>query len=274
MRKREYFIGDEFSTPLGTKFIKLAKGVWSRKWCESGVDAVEIKLLGKNDLGRKNGKYYTFSITNFSRKTKDALIEQIKQSIIDLLPKKFKKVLILGMGNNEIISDSLGAKTVEQIDVLRVSHNNKEVVKFCPGVFMVSGIESFTAVQGLLSVFNPDVVIVIDSLCTKEISRLGQSFQVSDAGIVPGSAMGKTSGEISNKTIGVKVISIGVPLVIYIESLMKELIQKIRPLSADEVERYYQSLNNLDAIFSPKDIDFLVGFGSDVISQAIVDSLK
>ena len=57
-----------------------------------------------------------------------------------------------------------------------------------------------------------DGVILIDSLATMNIDRVGCSVQLNSAGITPGSAVNKQGKKIGKNTIGVPCLSIGVPL--------------------------------------------------------------
>ena len=74
------------------------------------------------------------------------------------------------------------------------------------------------------------------------------SVQIADTGIVPGGGVGNKRDEISKKTLGIPVISIGVPTVTIFPS-------------------------DIDFIVTPKEIDKLIENMSDVISEAINMSL-
>jgi len=56
-------------------------------------------------------------------------------------------------------------------------------------------------------------VIVVDALASKSSKRLGKTVQICNTGICPGSGVGNSRAEISQKTLGVPVIAIGVPTV-------------------------------------------------------------
>ena len=53
----------------------------------------------------------------------------------------------------------------------------------------------------------------MDSLCARAIERLLSTIQISTEGILPGSGVGNHKKEISKGTMGIPVISIGVPTV-------------------------------------------------------------
>ena len=59
----------------------------------------------------------------------------------------------------------------------------------------------------------PSLIIVIDSLATNNYSRLNNCIEISDTGIIPGSAL-MTNRKISSKTFNIPLITIGAPLVL------------------------------------------------------------
>ena len=69
-------------------------------------------------------------------------------------------------------------------------------------------------IKGVANQINPDCVIVVDALSASSSSRLGTTVQLSDVGIAPGSGVGNHRYEISKQTLGVPVISIGIPTVV------------------------------------------------------------
>ena len=73
----------------------------------------------------------------------------------------------------------------------------------------------------------PDVVLAIDALAAKDIHRLSTTIQICDTGIMPGAGMGNHRKEISEKTVGCPVISIGVPTVIDSRTLILEAAENI-----------------------------------------------
>ena len=274
MRLFGNYVFDEFAREGMGKKIKDFSGVDSKQYVSCGIRCVEVLLKKLNYLNKPAGRYFTFEMEKVTDKTSKKLIFLIKSAIKQLLPQEYHSVLILGMGNSLIISDTLGVKTIEKFDIIKFMQiKDVKVSKFAPGVFAVSGLESFDVVKAIVNQLNPDVVIVVDSLCTTNLSRLGKSFQITDAGIVPGSAMGNNLCNLSGETLGVKVISIGVPMVIYLNSVVQAVLDRIKPPNHVDLGVIYQELEQINSIFSPKDIDFLINFTAEIISQAIFDAL-
>ena len=134
---------------------------------------------------------------------------------------KRSKILIVGLGNPLILADSLGTKTLEYTKV-KSEKNKTKIFKFAPNIFANTGINAYDVV-GMLSVWlGIDGVILIDSLATSNVDRVGCSIQLNSAGITPGSAMNGCGKKIGRSTIGVPCISIGVPLMFFGEKLGRD----------------------------------------------------
>ena len=75
-----------------------------------------------------------------------------------------------------------------------------------------TGIETIEIVKGIVDNLKTKLIIANDSLCSKNINRIGKSIQISDTGIVPGGGVGNRQEELSEKTLGIPVIGT-VPIV-------------------------------------------------------------
>ena len=181
------------------------------------------------------------------------LIRELK----DYINKK-SKILIVGLGNRDSTPDALGPKTLDKILVTRhlfsfgdVEDGYSCVSIFEPNVFGSTGINSVELIKKVVELVNPEVVIIIDSLCTSSMERLNHTIQITDSGISPGSGVFNDRGELSSNTLGCCVIAIGVPTVVDINAL----------LNNKSIE---------DMIVTPKDIDSFI----DNITYVIGDSIN
>lgn len=272
MRRLDSFIGEEFGKILSNN---PSNGAKIETKIKDGLTLTSVVLMENNNLNRPAGNYYTIDLPNFSDNTKSSAVRELSKIIRKNLPKEVKSVLLLGMGNFEVVSDSLGVKTIEKIDIYDCMKNKHgvRVAKFCPGVVSVSGMESFDLSRAVCDISEPDVIIVVDSLCTSSLDRLGNSIQLTDVGITPGSAVGSSLCELSERTLGgKKVLSVGVPVVVYLKSVIDGLIKKTEP-NNNSFRVLLDNLEKLDGIYSPKDIDFLINFLSGIVSRAIIDAI-
>lgn len=137
-----------------------------------------------------------------------------------LLPKR---LLVVGLGNERLTPDALGPMAAKEIEAtMHLSADAPELFSALecieiavnrPGVLADTGIETSVTVSALCHTLKPELVILIDALCTAEEERLGSTFQLSDTGIFPGSGVGNPRKEISKRTLGCEVITIGIPTV-------------------------------------------------------------
>ena len=88
-------------------------------------------------------------------------------------------------------------------------------------------------IKGIVDNIKPKLIIVIDSLASKSIERISSTVQLSDTGIVPGAGVGNARNEISQVTLGIPVIAIGVPMVV-----------EAATIAADSIDVFIEKLQN------------------------------
>ncbi len=128
-----------------------------------------------------------------------------------------KDLAVIGLGNREMTADRLGVRTAELISPSRSSSSSEGIFVMIPGVEGSTGFSAFEAVSSMFSLLKPDAAIVIDSLAAASPDHLGKTVQISDAGISPGSGLGKRMHCLDSSTLGVPVYSVGIPTVISAE---------------------------------------------------------
>ena len=110
----------------------------------------------------------------------------------------------------------------------------------------------------------PAAVIVIDALASRQLSRLGCTVQLSDTGIRPGSGVGNARREISQDTIGVPVVAMGVPTVVDAVTLASDL------LGSDGAEAMRKAdEKGRDMMVTPREIDLVIERSAALIALAI-----
>lgn len=177
------------------------------------------------------GSYSTFfssDIITLSNKESDILTAAVARELRALMWAKAEKldnVMIIGLGNPYFTSDSLGAKTVEKIILSNENGKKPRVFAFSVGVSSVTGIETAEHIKGLSIVCRPDMILAIDALAARSRKRLYSTVQISDAGITPGAGIGNHRLPINEETVGVPVISIGIPTVISSSTLICDTLK-------------------------------------------------
>lgn len=183
-------------------------------------------------------------------------IKEIKKYLRKYQFKKDSKVLVVGLGNQRIASDSLGVISVSHViatgyfNHLDINNKKRSVYTYIPGVLRDTGYSAYQAIKALKRELKPDFVLIVDSLLSGSVLYLNKLIQITDRGITPGSGIYQLQREISFKTIGVPVIVIGIPTVIESSTIIKDALE------SREDKVVFQK--GYDFIVASKDIDWLV----------------
>ena len=256
---------------------------------------------GEQAIGKPIGTYVTIDIKNLKLATDDDInkasevVKDELQKIINTHCNSTDEILVVGLGNQFVTPDSLGPKVVSEIDVTKhfikytpqyVAEGTRSVCAIAPGVLGTTGIETSEIIKGIVDNVKPKMLIVIDSLASKSIERISSTVQISDTGIVPGGGVGNAREELSENTIGIPVIAMGVPMVVESAVLVNDcldlFIGKLQNEAKsnnylnnlkehDNYEEIKESLNpsGYNMIVTPKEIDDLIENMKDVVAKAI-----
>ncbi|MBQ7693042.1 MAG: GPR endopeptidase [Oscillospiraceae bacterium] len=225
------------------------------------VFTVEIENeRGASALGKAVGRYDTLKLPRWFDRGSDSFpdaVHALAKLITRNLPGNPREVLVAALGNPDITPDALGSLAASSVLVTRhLKRKEPDSFRgFCslalcrPGVLGTSGVESALQVQTLCRELRPDLVVAIDALAGCEAEQLCRSVQVSSAGISPGSGVGNDRQELSEKTLDVPVLSVGMPTVI---------------------DAGFLGDGQFNGMFvTPRDIDSLVRAGARLIGYAL-----
>ncbi len=223
----------EKDTKLSSKILEKTKN----------VTVEEVIIDEKTNCNKKKGIYETISFTDITDKNnfkevEELAIKTLKNMLNKLNISSNAKILVVGLGNASSTPDALGPKTLDHVLVTRhlfllgeVEEGYRNVASFKPSVTGVTGIETKDLIEGIKEKINPDILIVIDALASSSIERLNKTIQITSAGISPGSGVGNNRLEISQDTLHIPVIAIGVPTVVdgatIVENTLQLLLKKI-----------------------------------------------
>ncbi|MBH0166328.1 GPR endopeptidase [Fictibacillus sp. 7GRE50] len=204
---------------------------------------VEIDEKGAETTGKKAGVYVTFEVQGI--REKDSKLQERVQEVFAHDFNSFLKeqgikqddtCLVVGLGNWNVTPDSLGPLVVENLTITKhlfelapenVEEGFRPVCAISPGVMGITGIETSDIIDGIVKKANPDFVIAIDALASRSIERVNATIQVSNTGIHPGSGVGNKRKELSKETLGIPVISIGIPTVVDAATITSDTIDFI-----------------------------------------------
>lgn len=191
--------------------------VGQRKSANQIISHYQILEKNKKELKREKGDYFLIEFTDNAIEKNEEALQKEFQKIVKLFLKKYHKdrpILVIGLGNSKIIADALGSSVTNKM--IATNHYNDfltipKVALFNPEVISKTGISSFKLIQLVVQDVKPDLIILVDALATKDVKSLNRVIEISDTGIIPGSAL-RTNKEINRNTFHIPILSIGVPL--------------------------------------------------------------
>ncbi len=271
-----------------------------------GICINRVNILnetGAQKLSKPKGTYITIELPDPNLAEQKAYEEACRLCAKELsaLANSFNTecTLVLGLGNRNITADALGPKTIDSVLVTRhllqympeeIDNRLKSVCAISPGVLGITGVETAEIVKGVCDRVKPTLIIAIDALCSRRISRINNTIQLADTGITPGAGIGNRRMAINNEALGVPVIAIGVPTVVDAATIAGDTIDKIiddlkanskenlplyNMLTALAEEDRYSMIKEVlspehgDLVVTPKEIDSSVESISKIIANGI-----
>ena len=277
---------------------------------ELRVTRVEIRTEnGAKAMGKPVGTYLTLETPNLAIPDDEShmnIAARLCGHIRELVRKNAGNkegdlsVLVVGLGNREVTPDALGPYVADHLSVTR--HIVKEYGKYAmglehaslisaivPGVMVQTGMESTEIVRGIVKETHPDMVIAVDALAARNSKRLNRTVQIADTGIHPGSGIGNNRSGLTEESLGVPVIGIGVPTVVDAATIVNDTMENfiaalessdslkgvgevLRSYNAGEKYEFVKELiaPHLNGMFvTPKDVDEMIHQISHTISEAL-----
>jgi len=277
----------------------------ARKEKDIKITQVAVKTKeAEQKIGKPMGDYITIETPDLRYVDKtvyEKILKAISSELVTLLKgtNKNKPVLIIGLGNRSITSDALGPGVIDRLMITRhlfryapdaVSDNLGSVCAIAPGVLGITGIETEEIIAGVCEKVNPCAVICIDALAARSIDRVTRTIQICNTGIAPGAGVGNNRKEISESTLGVPVIAIGVPTVVDAATITNDTLNHVIQeliLKNDDNSPFFKMLKNMDEdaryallhssvsrampyfMTTPKEIDILIRKASEVVANGI-----
>ena len=239
------------------------------------VDHIRVtNPQGAQRLGKPVGSYITATLPPFGEhaEVSQQELQAMAGELESLLPKE-GLVLVVGLGNRHMTPDALGPKTAD--GVLATRHIQGEMAKatgldqlrpvavLTPGVLGQTGVESAEIIASLVEQVQPKGVVVVDALAARDPQRLGCTIQMADSGISPGSGVLNRRKELSKETLGIPVVSVGVPTVIDVPTLLADhQVQEELP----------GALQNL--MVTPREVDLMIERSAKALSLVINRALQ
>ncbi len=224
---------------------KGVRGIRFREYQAKGIGVSRLEVTseeGEAILGKPRGCYVTLNVGKVwllgdeaFEETASALADEIWAMAEDKV-KEPECVLVAGLGNRFITSDSVGPIAVKNLTVTR---HIKELdpslfqslavlplAAIAPGVVGQTGIETAELIRGAVERIKPSILLCVDALAARSVERLAVTVQLSDNGIAPGSGIGNRRQAIDEAFLGIPVIAVGVPTVVDSSTMVYGMLEK------------------------------------------------
>lgn len=260
---------------------------------KSEVKVTKVMITSKNSakiLGKPVGTYITLEAPAMAQPDEDyhkEISEELADQLKEVIPGMEKEisVMIVGLGNRDVTADALGPNVVDNLTITR--HMVREFGKaaygksrmhmisgLIPGVMAKTGMESAEIIKGVVEKTKPDVVIVVDALAARSTKRLSRTIQITNTGIHPGSGVGNHRNSITEESLGVPVIAIGVPTVVDAATIVNDALQRlVCHLPEEAIELQEELRDGLSELYNMyvtgKDVDYEIKQISHIICDAI-----
>ena len=273
-------------------------GAQVNHWETDGIEITEV-LVTDNEaaqlLGKPKGTYLTLECPLLLERDPDARLAMaalLAEEIDRILPPGDgdAPVLVVGLGNRSITPDALGPGVVDRTLVTRhmlgapwAQSGMNSVCAVAPGVLGITGIESMELVEALVKAVAPRAILCVDSLAARDSRRIGCTVQLTDTGIQPGAGVGNHRKPLTRQSVGVPVISLGMPTVIYAATLARDAFAWLSDSrggdedhgeALDDMEKTLLGAQVGEMIVTPREIDAIIQDASGIIASAINRALQ
>ena len=162
------------------------------------------------------GDYFTITFDDKVLYENSEAISRVFTKTFKMFLKKYHKggtILFVGLGNSSILGDSFGCRVLENL-IATNQYNDfltiPKVALFTPETTHKTGISSFRLIEMVVGYLKPDVIILVDSFVTNNMTYLNRSLEINDCGIIFADQL-RSNKVIDRKTFHIPVLSIGFP---------------------------------------------------------------
>ena len=268
-------------------------GVKVNHWETGDISVTEVKvtdLKSAVQLGKPVGNYITLEsgcVKSHDVDSRLAMSSLIGEEIGRMVDLRRGEVMVVGLGNRMVTPDSLGPLTVDRILVTRhifsefpqyADDRLRSVCALAPGVLGVTGVETAEMLGSIVHRVRPSCVICVDALAARATGRIGGAVQITDTGIQPGSGVGNRRTALNRDSLGVDVIAVGMPTVIYAATLARDAFAMLDDSAGDaalaRLESELMGGPGGDMIVTPREIDALIKDSAGMIAAGINRALQ
>ena len=239
---------------------------------DMGIKTTDIRITteeGEEALGKPRGRYLTVSFNTshiLLPEGQKNLCKAIGDAIAELL-SDFKRLLILGLGNRHLRADCIGVLCAEGT----VLEADGTVFSLTPGTLGQTGIEAATIARAARDAVGADAVLAIDALAARDKDRLLRTVELCDTGISPGTGVGNPRQAVNEKTVGARVVALGVPTVMRAAAFLKNAFLSAG-VCCEDAEKYASVGKKLFTV--PMHLDEEIDAVAKIITDAIETTIE
>ena len=249
------------------------------------VQVTHVQITTKNgakSMGKPIGTYITLEADNLTEPDEDyhrEVSKVIAKQLKHLLPnfEEEKSILVVGLGNRDVTADALGPEVVDHLNITRHMLRQfgpaayscdkvHQISSIVPGVMGKTGMETAEIIRGVVDSTTPDVIVVIDALAARSTRRLTRTIQITNTGIQPGSGVGNHRDSLTEESLGVPVIAIGIPTVVDAATIVNDAIGHLHQ-DDPEIRNTFYDMHNM--YVTAKDIDSTIKRLGFTLSEAL-----
>jgi len=249
------------------------------------VLVTHVQITTKNGakaMGKPIGSYITLEADNlvdadenYHREVSVVIAKQLQTLLPQL--KEEQSILVVGLGNRDVTADALGPEVVDHLNITRhmlrqfghaaySCEKVHQISSIVPGVMGKTGMESAEIVHGVVSSTNPDIIIAIDALAARSTRRLTRTIQITNTGIQPGSGVGNHRNALTEDSMGIPVIAIGIPTVVDAATIVNDAVGHLSQ-DSPEIQNTIHDMHNM--YVTAKDIDETIKRLGFTLSEAL-----
>ena len=247
-----------------------ARGIEVSSRCQGAVETTLVRIINQEAakrLSKAQGEYWTLQhpcLPELDPEERMRMAEFTAGEIRRMLPRE-GAVLVVGLGNRHLKAQE--RRTLRPVSAM------------APGVLGITGVETAEMVRGVVERVQPQAVIAVDALAAMETKRICTTIQVTDTGIQPGSGVGNHRAGLTRETLGVPVIAVGIPMVVYASTIVRDALKDIlaQGSTEDAAEAMAERLSKGalgEMVVTPRSIDELVAHLADTLALAINIALQ
>ena len=259
---------------------------------DTGMKVTRVVIETRNGakaMGKPMGTYITLEAPGLAEPDEGyhrEVAKELARQLCSVIPDAGceKSVLVAGLGNRDVTADALGPHVADHLFVNRhvllefgcAAYNKEKMHRIScivPGVMARTGMESAEIIKGVVEETRPDLLIAVDALAARSTRRLNRTIQLSTAGIHPGSGVGNHRNALTEESLGIPVIAVGVPTVVDAATIVGDALEQMEReagAAARPGREHPQALSELNNMYvTGKDIDETIRRLGFTIAEAI-----